>query len=56
MKTPEYIEGPEARENFEQGMKSLFKVSKAAVVKAEKKKAKASQASRARKPKTSDKD
>jgi len=26
----EYIEGPEAQENFEQGMKTLFKVPKPA--------------------------
>jgi hypothetical protein len=28
MKTPEYIEGPKALENFESGMKSLFQVPK----------------------------
>jgi hypothetical protein len=28
MKQPEYIEGPQARENFERGMKALFHVSK----------------------------
>jgi hypothetical protein len=28
MKTPEYREGPEARENFERGMIALFKVPK----------------------------
>jgi hypothetical protein len=33
----EYLEGPKAAENFEQGMKALFKVPKAEVVKAEKK-------------------
>lgn len=54
MKQPEYLEGPQARENFEQGMKALFKVPKDAVVKAEKKKAKASRASRLQK--RSDKD
>jgi len=32
MKTPEYKEGPEARENFERGMKALFKVPKADIV------------------------
>jgi len=53
---PEYIEGPEALENFKEGMKALFKVPKDAVVKAEKKKQKASRASRLRKPKISDKD
>jgi hypothetical protein len=48
---PEYIEGPKARNNFEHGMKALFKVPKAEVVKAEKK----SSAS-LRKPKRADKD
>ena len=56
MKTPEYVEGRLARENFEEGMKALFKVPKDAVVKAENKKQKASRASRLRKPKLSDKD
>jgi hypothetical protein len=56
MKQPEYLEGSKARENFEQGMTGLFKVPKAEVVKAEKKKAKASRALRLRKPKISDKD
>jgi hypothetical protein len=56
MKTPEYTEGTEALENFKEGMKSLFKVPKDAVVKAEKKKQKAARASRLRKPKLSDKD
>jgi hypothetical protein len=55
MKTPEYIEGRQATENFEEGMKALFKVSKAAVVKAEKKQG-TPRASRPRKPKISDKD
>jgi hypothetical protein len=53
---PEYIEGPKAIENFEEGMKALFNVPKDAVVKAEKKKQKASRALRLRKPKSSDKD
>ena len=60
MKEPEYIEGLKAQENFERGMTALFKVSKASVVKAEKKqKGKRSDSSRAasvRKPKLSDKD
>ena len=56
MKEPEYIEGPKATENFEEGMKILFKVSKAQVVKAEKRKQKASRSSQLRKPKLSDKD
>ncbi len=51
MKEPEYIEGPEAKKNFEEGMKALFKVPKDEVVKAEKKKQKASRALRLRKPK-----
>jgi hypothetical protein len=56
MKQPEYLEGAKASENFEEGMKALFKVPKGEVVKAEKKKQKASRASRLRKPKLSDKD
>jgi hypothetical protein len=40
MKEPEYTEGPKALRNFEQGMKALFKVSKGAIVQAEKKKQK----------------
>ena len=55
MKT-EYIEGPKALETFEEGMKALFKVPKDEVVKAEKKKLKASRSLRLRKPKISDKD
>jgi len=54
---PEYVEGKQATENFEEGMKALFKVPKDEVVKAEKKKQKkTSRASRLRKPKLSDKD
>jgi hypothetical protein len=58
MKQPEYLEGPKANENFEEGMKALFKVSTAEVVKAEKRKGKrkASRASSVRKPRLSDKD
>lgn len=58
MKNCEYIEGKPAVENFEEGMKALFKVPKDAVVKAEKRKkrARASHASSQRKPKLSDKD
>ena len=56
MKELEYIEGRKATENFEQGMKTLFKASKAEVVKAEKRKQKASRSSQLRKPKLSDKD
>lgn len=57
MKQPEYIEGREATENFKEGMKALFKVSKADLVKAEKrKKRNASRAESVRKPKISDKD
>jgi hypothetical protein len=50
----EYLEGAKAAENFEEGMKALFKVPKDSVVKAEKKKQKASRASRLRKLKLSD--
>ena len=56
MKELEYIEGRQAAENFEEGMKALFKVPKGEVVKAEKKKQKTARASRLRKPKLSDKD
>lgn len=54
----EYVEGKSATENFEEGMKALFKVPKGEVVKAEQK-AKRKRASRVqsvRKPKPSDKD
>ena len=34
----EYVEGRQATENFEEGMKALFKVPKEQVVKAEKRK------------------
>lgn len=37
MKTPEYIEGRTATENFEEGMKALFKVPKEKVAKVGKK-------------------
>ncbi len=56
MKQLEYIEGRKAAENFEEGMKALFKVPKAEVVKIEKKKQKTSHASHLRKPKLSDED
>jgi len=58
MKQPEYIEGPKAQENFEEGMKALFKVPKDAVVKAEKRKrrARVSRVQTERKPHLSDKD
>ena len=56
VKQCEYIEGRNATANFEEGMKALFKIPKDEVVKAEKKKQKASRSSRLRKPKLSDKD
>jgi len=58
MKQPEYTEGPKATENFEEGMKALFNVSKDAVVRAEKakKRRRASRTQSQRKPKLSDKD
>jgi hypothetical protein len=59
MKEPEYREGPEALENFKEGMKALFKVPKDSVVKAEKKKRRRKASSRAqsvRKPRPADKD
>lgn len=56
MKQPEYTEGPKAQENFERGMIALFKVSKADLAKAEKKKQqKTSRALKKQKP-ASDKD
>ena len=53
---PEYREGPQALENFEEGMKALFKVPKDSVVKAEKRKKKSSRRQTVRKPKIADKD
>jgi hypothetical protein len=53
MKQPVYIEGRAATENFEEGMKTLFKVPKTKVAKAEKKRA-ASRPSRLKKPKPAD--
>jgi len=54
----EFREGKEAQENFEEGMKALFKVPKDDVVKAEKKskKKRASRSSSQRKPRVSDRD
>jgi len=54
----EYIEGNRAKENFEEGMKALFKVPKDEVVKVEKRKkrARASRNATQRKPRLSDKD
>jgi len=54
MKQIEYIEGPKATKNFEEGMKALFIVPKAKVAKAAKKKA--SRPSQTKKPRLSDKD
>lgn len=51
MKQTEYTEGPKALENFERGMKALFKVPKGATVQGKK----ASRPS-SRKPKRADKD
>jgi hypothetical protein len=57
MKQREYSEGKQALENFEEGMKVLFKVPKNAVVQAERKKGKvSSRVQSVRKPKRSDKD
>jgi hypothetical protein len=53
MKTPEYIEGPEALENFEQGMKALFKVPKTAIKKG---KQEDTPTDSLKEPKSSDKD
>ena len=54
MKAYEYVEGRQAKDNFEEGMKALFKVPKSEVVKREKN-AKQRRAS-VRKTKRSDKD
>jgi hypothetical protein len=54
MKEPEYTEGPEALENFKQGMKALFRVPKSAVLGTKKKQAR--KPATLRKPKRSDKD
>jgi len=58
MKSHVYIEGYKAQENFEEGMKALFKAPKDEVVKVEKRKkrARASRVATQRKPKLSDKD
>jgi len=55
MKTPEYAEGPEAQENFERGMKAVFKVPKAAVI-SRKKRTPQPKAASVRKTKRTDKD
>jgi hypothetical protein len=56
MKEPEYIEGPEALENFERGMRSVFQVPKAAIVPPKHKNAKQPKLTTSRKSKRSDKD
>ncbi len=56
MKEPEYIEGARAQENFEEGMKTLFKVPKDQVVKAEKRKKQKKASVSLRKARLSDKD
>lgn len=58
MKQPEYIEGSEAQQNFEEGMKAFFKVPQDKVVRAEQraKRNRASCAQSGRKPRLSDKD
>jgi hypothetical protein len=55
MKRTEYIEGPEALDNFERGMKVVFQVPKSAVVAPKKKNAKQPRAT-SRKSKRADKD
>lgn len=54
MREPEYTEGKTATENFEEGMKTLFKVPKDEVAKPLKKRVKIAPSER--KPKSSDKD
>jgi hypothetical protein len=53
---PEYTEGPEALENFEQGMRAVFQVPKAAIVAPKTKNAKQPVRATSRKSKSSDKD
>ncbi len=53
MKQHEYTEGKQAQENFEEGMKAIFKVPKEKVVKVGKK-LNPSQHSRTKKPKRAD--
>jgi hypothetical protein len=53
MKTPEYIEGPEALRNFKRGMATLFKVPKSAVLQTKKQPKKAASS---RKSKRADRD
>ena len=53
MKKAEYLEGPEATENFESGMKVLFQVPK---FPSKKKKQQDKPTASAKKPKSSDKD
>jgi hypothetical protein len=55
MKQPEYVEGREATENFEDGMKVLFKVPKVDVARPKKNRTRPKAAS-VRKSKRSDKD
>jgi hypothetical protein len=55
MKQPEYIEGPEALENFERGMKAVFQVRKADIVAPKKKSEKRHKSATSRQSKPSDK-
>lgn len=57
MKSAEYIEGPKAQGNFEEGMRAIFKVPKDEVVAVEKKakKKRASRRASLRRSTTSDK-
>jgi hypothetical protein len=52
IKIAKFIEGPEARKNFEEGMKAMFKVPKAAVARPKRGKPPLS----LRKPKKTDRD
>jgi ribosomal protein L23 len=58
MRQNDYVEGEQAKENFEEGMKALFKVPKEKVVKAERrqKQKRAARASGPRKQTASDRD
>jgi len=56
MRASEYIEGRKATENFEEGMKALFKVPKAKVANPKKKNRTQPKAASVRKAKRSDRD
>jgi hypothetical protein len=56
MKQPEYVEGPEALENFKEGMKALFQAPKVEMVALKKKNAKRHERATSREEKTTESD